>query len=216
MKQGWCWWLLRACTLAVLLLTFGACSRADTSPRSATGTPSRVVTATRDGGTRSLVAFTPTLTVREVITTAVAKRPADFAFSFMSAACGESVTIDTFADTFTVFVPQDGRYNAGTRTIPLILTPDELRAVYRQMLGIDFFAYPPSLTTAGIPQSGRASDYDFRVRRNGQVPTFHWTTSGTTTPTDMERDLSDLTQRLITIIYAHRETQVVPLGVGCT
>jgi hypothetical protein len=216
MKQGWCWWLLRAFALAGLLLAFGGCSGVNTSPRSATGTSSRVVTATRDGGTRSPVAVTPSLTVREVIATAVAKRPADFAFSFMSAACGESVTIDTFTDTFTVFVPQDGRYNAGTRTIPLTLTPDEVRAVYRQMLVIDFFAYPASLSTAGIPQGGRANDYDFRVRRDGHVQTFHWTTTGTRTPTEMERDLSDLTQRLITISYAYPQTQSVPRGAGCT
>ncbi len=216
MKQAGCHSLRCTLVLAALVLTLGGCSRANPLPRSATGIPSRLVTATRDDGTRSPVPVTPSLTVREVITTAVAKRPTDFAFSFLSTSCGESVTIDTFADTFTAFVPQDGRYNAGTRTISLTLTPDELRAVYRQMLIIDFFAYPPSLSTASVPQGGRASDYDFRVRRDGQVQTFHWTTTGTATPTEMERDLSDLTQRLVNIIYAHRETQAVPRGAGCT
>lgn len=215
MRQARCRSLLCALTIAGLLPTFGGCSRTDTSPRSVTSTPPRIVTATRDDGTRSPVPVTPSLTVREVITTAVAKRPTDFAFSFVSTSCGESVTIDTFADTFTAFVPQDGRYNAGTRTIPLTLTPDELRVIYRQMLVIDFFAYPPSLSTASVPQGGRASDYDFRVRRDG-VQTFHWTTTGTATPTEMERDLSDLTQRLVNIIYAHRETQAVSRGAGCT
>lgn len=208
--------LLCAFTLAGLLLPLGGCSRADTPPRPVISTPPRVVTATRDDGTRSPVAITPTLTVREVITTAVAKRPADFAFAFVSAACGESMTIDTFADTFTIFVPQDGRFNAGTRTIPLTLTPGELRAVYQQMIIMDFFAYPPSLSPSSPRQSGQASDYDFRVRRDGYAQIFHWTTRITSTPTEMERDLSDLTRRLVNIIYAHPETQAVPRGVGCT
>lgn len=115
----------------------------------------------------------PPLTVREVNTAAMAKRPADFAFTCVSAACGERVNSDIFGDTFTVFVPQDGRYDAGTRTIPLILTSEELRAIHRQLLIMDFFAYPPSLSTANPRQSGRANDYDFRVRRDGQVQTFH-------------------------------------------
>lgn len=216
MKQAGCHSLRCTLVLAGLLLTLGGCSRANPLPRSATGIPSRLVTATRDDVISAPVPVTPSLTVREVITTAVAKRPADFAFAFVSAACSESMTIDTFADTFTAFVPQDGRYNADTRTIPLTLTPDELRVIYRQMLIIDFFAYPPSLSTVNPRQGGRASDYDFRVRRDGQVQTFHWTTTGTATPTEMERDLSDLTYCLTSILYAHPQTQAVPRGVGCT
>jgi len=208
--------LLYALTLAGLLLSFDGCSRADTSPRPVLGNTPRVATATLGNGTPSPMAVTPTLTVREVIATAVAKRPDDFAFAFVAASCGESVTMDTFVDTFTVFVPQDGRYNAGTRTIPFALTPDEVRVVYRQMVIGDFFAYPPSLNTSSPRQGGRASDYDFRVRRDGRVQVFHWTTTGTSMPTEMERDLGDLTRHLQNILYAHPEAQAVPRGVGCT
>lgn len=200
---------LYGATLAVALLTLTGCVGPG-APTKADGT------VVRDGGARSPVIATPTRTVRETIVTAVANRPADFTFAFTSAACDESTTIDTFADTFTVFVPQDGRYNGGTRTTPFLLTSDEVRAIYQQMLIMDFFDYPPSLTTSSPRQGGRASGYSFRVRRAGREQTFHWTTVGTPTPTAMERDLAALTSLLTGIVYAHRETQSVPRGVGCT
>lgn len=196
--------VILAAVVAVIVLSLGGCASGSVSPT--------VVGV----ATPSVVAATPTRTVREAIATAVANRPPDFAFIFTSAACGESITIDTFAGTFTVFVPQDGRHNAGTRTIPFALTPDETRAVYRQMLVIGFFDYPPALTTSSPRRYSRPSDYDFRVRRAGREQSFHWTTTSTPTPTDMERDLAALTSLLSGIVYAHPEAQSVPRGVGCT
>lgn len=158
--------------------------------------------------------------MRATATVAVVDPPADFAFIFSTTACGERNEIDTFAGTYTNAVPQ-GAYNAGTRTVPLLLTPDELRAVYRQLIAIHFFAYPDTLSTARSPGSIMNSSHYFRVRANGRVKDLRWTDDdprvGRSTPQPtMIVNLYTLMGLLSTISRSHAAVQQMKHGVSCT
>ena len=198
----------------LLLLTLGGCGRAAVSPPGTGGTASRSSTAIRDKVEPGTVIATARVTPARVTVTAVSDPSPDFAFAFAAIWCGQSDQLDTFAGTFTHFVP-DGHYRAGIRTIPASLTPGEMRAVYRQMIAIDLFSYPTTLSLLGTGRFGPAADYNFRVRHNGRTQYVHWTASNST-PTTQEQDLGRLVRTISDILRAYPEVRAVPRGAGCT
>ena len=98
----------------------------------------------------------------------------DFGFRFESGACFTDV-LDTFEGTFT----KDLIYDPPV-TIPLRLSDQQMKAVYRKMIEIDFFGYPDvfAIPTPTFNQPWHiqtpAERYHIVVRSGGTTKTLDW------------------------------------------
>lgn len=106
-------------------------------------------------------------------------------------------------------------------TIELVLTPAELAAVHRKMVGIGFFRYPDRFTIR-VPNGQRAMmvephlGYHFRVRSDGATKEVRWgdTIQGyETVESRLLRELITLIEETIQRRPGARDTR--PRGVGC-
>lgn len=141
---------------------------------------------------------------------ASAQAPADFAFSLTYGAC-LTETLDTFQGTFTRSL---GKEKAPV-SIELRLKPEEMQALYGEMMRMQLFDYPdyfqserpqgqmPKLITPAI-------HYQLQVRSEGKIKTLDWVDEVRPGGAQAEQ-LRDFFNRLLKQLRDNPEIQRLPV-----
>ena len=142
-------------------------------------------------------------------------QPNDFAFRFQFGCDGTEV-LDTFSGSFT---QNASLGSVKSVTIPLSLSPEQMRAIFETIQKIRFFEYPEvfvglradakeMITTTPSPL------YRFEVRQAGRSHVVSW--DDNTTPSSDEADrLRQLFQMIRGFIRAHPDTKRLPPQFPC-
>lgn len=140
--------------------------------------------------------------------------PPDFAFILMSDHCGDRDTLDTFTRQFSRYVPP-GNNRSGLISIDFALSATELTTIYRQMVAINLFSYPETVSPTSRVRVAPFSTYELTVHRDSHIARVRYTT-GNVTPTAAETELDGLISLIFRIARAHSEIEQLPSGFGCT
>ena len=122
--------------------------------------------------------------------------------------------LNTFQNTYTKDLILDG-----TRTVPLALSPDELRAIESKLVEADFFSYPDTFAVATEDSVLVSIDphmtYFFRVRHHSIIKTLMWNESPLPTSSDPRlENLRRIVQFVMNIVEQRPEVQNLPPARG--
>ncbi|MHB8105672.1 MAG: hypothetical protein ACYDG5_09095 [Dehalococcoidales bacterium] len=136
----------------------------------------------------------------------------DFNFIFKYGVSGGN-TLDTFQGTYT-----KDMIMSPVVTIPMVLTTEEMDAIYQKMVAIDFFNYPDKFSVNVADNETKIevvpySTYFFKVDSNGKTKELMWHDKyiNSDIPGDKLKELINLIR---SIIELKPEYQVLPQASG--